>query len=88
MGVSSLNKDEDGMVWNNIKIRLSKEGGMCWLRNVAKENMILINYHKMSPNEQVDTPKEMDALMILMKAAIRSGFELKTSNTIEGAKKV
>ena len=62
---------------------------MCWLRNVAKENMILINYHKMSPNDHEEVaPEEMDALMILMKAAKRSGYELKTSNTTEEAKEV
>ena len=65
MGVSSLDKDEDEMVWNITEIRLSEKGGMCWLRNVAKENMILINYHKMSPNDHEEVaPKEMDALMI------------------------
>ena len=43
IGVSSSNKNKDEMVWNITKIKLNGKGGMCWLRNVAKENMILIN---------------------------------------------
>ena len=65
--------DEDEMVWNIIKIKQSEKGGMCWLRNVEKENMILINYHKMSPNDhEVDILKEKDALMTCINTIVNN----------------